>query len=77
MLYGTGNIKYIIYPAGLTRKLALKCKNLTKNEKSIKIIALIYVGVAAFTYALSLRVDRLEAQDEYQIQKESLVFRLK
>ena len=46
-------------------------------KKSIKIIALIYVGVAAFTYALSLRVDRLEAQDEYQIQKESLVFRLK
>ena len=46
-------------------------------KKSIKIIALIYVGVATFTYALSLRVDRLEAQDEYQIQKESLVFRLK
>ena len=46
-------------------------------KKSIKIVALIYVGVAAFTYALSLRVDRLEAQDEYQIQKESLVFRLK
>ena len=46
-------------------------------KKSIKIISLIYVGVAAFTYALSLRVDRLEAQDEYQIQKESLVFRLK
>ena len=42
-------------------------------KKSIKIIALIYVGVAAFTYALSLRVDRLEAQDEYQIQKESLL----
>lgn len=46
-------------------------------KKSIKIIALIYIGVAVFTYALSLRVDRLEAVEDYQAQKESLVFKIK
>lgn len=46
-------------------------------KKSIKIITLIYIGVAVFTYAMSLRIDQLEQQDDYQIQKESLVFKIK
>lgn len=44
-------------------------------KKNIKIIALIYVGVALFTYALTLRVDRLEAQEDYQQQNKSIVLR--
>ena len=44
-------------------------------KKNIKIITLIYVGVALFTYALTLRVDRLEAQEDYQKQNQSIVLR--
>lgn len=44
-------------------------------KKNIKIIALIYVGVALFTYALTLRVDRLEAQEDYQQQNKAIVLR--
>lgn len=44
-------------------------------KKNIKFIALIYVGVALFTYALTLRVDRLEAQEDYQKQNQAIVLR--
>jgi len=44
-------------------------------KKNIKIVALIYVGVALFTYALTLRVDHLEAQEDYQNQNKAIVLR--
>ena len=34
-----------------------------------------YLGVALFTYALTLRVDRLEAQEDYQKQNQAMVLR--
>lgn len=46
-------------------------------KKDIKIIALIYVGVALFTYALTLRMERLEGQEDIQNQNQSIVLRIK
>lgn len=46
-------------------------------KKNIRFIALIYLGVAVFTYCLTLRVDRLEAQEDIISKNESLVIRLK
>lgn len=46
-------------------------------KKNLKLIAIIYIGVALFTYALTLRVERLEAQEDYQKQNESIVLRIK
>lgn len=46
-------------------------------KKEIKIIALIYIGVAVFTYALGLRMDRLEQQEDIQNQNQSIVIRIK
>lgn len=46
-------------------------------KKNLKFIAIIYIGVALFTYALTLRVERLEAQEDYQKQNESIVLRIK
>lgn len=44
-------------------------------KKNIKFIALLYIGVALFTYALTLRVNRLEAQEDYQKQNQAIVLR--
>lgn len=46
-------------------------------KKNLKFIAIIYIGVALFTYALTLRVERLEAQEDYQKQNQSIVLRIK
>lgn len=46
-------------------------------KKNLKFIAIIYIGVALFTYALTLRVERLEAQEDYLKQNESIVLRIK
>ena len=44
-------------------------------KKNIKFIALLYIGVALFTYVLTLRVNRLEAQEDYQKQNQAIVLR--
>lgn len=46
-------------------------------KKNIKFIALLYIGVALFTYALTVRVNRLEAQEDYQKQNQAIVLRTK
>ena len=48
-----------------------------KMKKDIKIIALIYVGVALFTYALTLRMERLEGQEDIKNQNKSIVLSIK
>lgn len=44
-------------------------------KKNMKLITMIYIGVALFTYALTLRVQRLEAQEDYQKQNTAIVLR--
>lgn len=46
-------------------------------KKNIKIIALIYIGVAALTYALTLRIERLENQEDIKNQNQSVVLRIR
>ena len=46
-------------------------------KKNLKLIALIYVGVAILTYALTLRIDRLESTDDTAHQTKSIVLKLK
>lgn len=46
-------------------------------KKNIKIIALIYLGVAVLTYALTLRIERLEVQKDKQNQAKSIVLRIR
>lgn len=46
-------------------------------KKSIKIMALIYVGVAVFAYALSLRVENLEIGDDIRNQNQSIVLKIR
>ena len=46
-------------------------------KKNIKIIALVYVGVAVLTYALTLRVERLEGQEDIENQNKSIVLRVR
>ena len=46
-------------------------------KKNIKVFALIYIGVALFAYALSLRVERLESYDDIRNQNEAIVLKLK
>lgn len=48
-----------------------------KMKKNVKIILLIYMGVVVFTYALTLRVDRLEHQEDRTNKNSSMVFRIK
>lgn len=54
-------------------KIKLQTKEELIMKKDIKIIALIYVGVAVLTYALTLRVDRLEQQEDIQNQNKAIV----
>jgi len=46
-------------------------------KKNLKIIALIYVGVAILTYALTLRVDKLESMEDQSNQTKRIVLKLK
>lgn len=46
-------------------------------KKNIKIIALIYIGVAVLTYALTLRIERLEGQEDIENQNKSIVLRVR
>lgn len=46
-------------------------------KKNIKIIALVYIGVAVLTYALTLRIERLEGQEDIQNQNQSIVLRVR
>ena len=46
-------------------------------KKNLKLIALIYVGVAILTYALTLRVERLESIEDTNNQNKSIVLKLK
>ena len=45
-------------------------------KKNIKVIALIYVGVALFAYALSLRVESLESKNDLRNHNQSIVLRI-
>lgn len=42
-------------------------------KKDIKIIALVYVGVALLTYFFTLRIERLEVQGDMEKQNKSIV----
>ena len=46
-------------------------------KKNLKLIVLIYVGVAVLTYALTLRVDKLESMEDLNNQNKSIVLKLK
>jgi len=46
-------------------------------KKNLKLIAIIYIGVAVLTYALTLRVDRLERIEDQVNQTKSIVLKLK
>ena len=46
-------------------------------KKNIKIIALIYIGVALLTYLLTLRIERLENQEDIKNQNQSIVLRIR
>ena len=46
-------------------------------KKDLKLIAIIYVGVAVLTYALTLRIDRLESVEDTNYQTKSIVLKLK
>ena len=46
-------------------------------KKDLKLIAIIYVGVAILTYALTLRIDRLESVEDTKYQTKSIVLKLK
>ena len=46
-------------------------------KKDLKLIVIIYVGVAILTYALTLRIDRLESVEDTKYQTKSIVLKLK
>ena len=46
-------------------------------KKNIKIIALVYIGVALLTYALTVRIERLEVQGDKDNQNKSIVLRIR
>ena len=46
-------------------------------KKNLKLIVIIYVGVALLTYAMTLRVDRLESMEDQANQSKSIVLKLK
>lgn len=45
-------------------------------KNNFKIIAIIYIGVALFAYALSLRVESLESTDDIRNQNDSIVLKI-
>ena len=46
-------------------------------KKNFKIIALAYIGVALLTYAITLRVDKLESMEDQETQSKTMVLKLK
>ena len=46
-------------------------------KKNIKVIALIYVGVAVLTYALTLRMESLSSIEDTKNQNKSIVLKVK
>ena len=46
-------------------------------KKNLKLIAIIYVGVMVLTYAMTLRVDRLESMEDTANQNKSIVLKIK
>ena len=46
-------------------------------KKNLKLIVLIYVGVAIMTYTLTLRVDKLESMEDTSYQNRKIVLKLK
>ena len=46
-------------------------------KKNLKLIVIIYVGVALLTYAMTLRVDRLESMEDTAAQNKRVVLKLK
>ena len=46
-------------------------------KKNLKLIVIIYVGVALLTYAMILRVDRLESMEDTAAQNKRVVLKLK
>ena len=46
-------------------------------KRRIKVIVLVYLGVAILTYALTLRVDKLESMEKNTHQNKSIVLKLK
>ncbi len=63
---------FVLYKIDLERNK--EEKNMKKN---IKIVTLIYIGVALFTYALSLRMNRLELQEDVKNQNQAIVIHIK
>lgn len=45
-------------------------------KKNIKIIVFIYLIVALFAYALSIRVERLESREDINNRNESIVLKI-
>ena len=46
-------------------------------KKDFKVIALIYVGVALFAYALTLRIESLSSREEIAKQNQSIILKIK
>lgn len=70
--------KIVLTRTSVLYKMKLERNKEEKNmKKNIKIIALIYIGVAVFTYAISLRMNRLEMQEDVQKQNQEIVIRIK
>jgi len=46
-------------------------------KKDLKLIAIIYLGVMAFAYAMTLRVEKLESVEDTSYQNKSIVLKLK
>lgn len=46
-------------------------------KNNLKLIAIIYVGVMVLTYAMTLRVERLESMEDTTNQNKSIVLKLK
>ena len=46
-------------------------------KKNLKLILIIYVGVAVLTYAMTLRIDRLGSMEDTVNQNKSVVLKLK
>ena len=66
---------------GLTQTVVRDMIKLRKGgvimKMNLKIIALIYLGVIVLTYAMTLRIDRLESMEDQANQTKSIVLKLK
>ena len=46
-------------------------------KKNLKLVAFIYIGIALFTYFLTLRVDRLESWEDYEKQNRTIAVKIR